>query len=249
VKGVPGTLREGGAAFESTHWSVIIQTAQSQSPEAAQTAMAGFCQTYWPPIYTFLRRRGRSPSDAQDLTQAFFAHLLGENTLSRASREKGRLRTFLLGSLQHFLANDHAYAQAQKRGGGKQIVSMDDHLIEAEAAMLGLPQADPASVYDRQWAARLVSHAWDQLNIAMLKEGKAKLIEALKPFVMGGTVTPPDQEHAAASLGMPISTFRNALRRLRVRYREGLRTEVGRTVSDPSEIDAEMDYLFRLLVS
>ena len=249
VKGVPGTLQEGGAAFASTHWSVVLLTAQSQSPEAAQAAMTSFCQTYWPPLYTFLRRRGRAPSDAQDLTQAFFAHLLEQNTLARASREKGKLRTFLLGSLQHFLANEHAYHQAFKRGGGRQIVSMDDHLIEAEAAMLHATRADATNGYDRQWAANLVSRAWDQLYEAMVAEGKRALIDALKPFVVGGAAAPPEQEQVAAHLQMPISSFRNSLRRLRLRYREGLRTEVARTVSDSSEIDEELRYLFRLLVS
>ena len=249
MKGVPGTLQEGGVAFASTHWSVVLLTAQSQAPEAAQAAMTGFCQTYWPPLYTFLRRRGRSPSDAQDLTQAFFAHLLEQKTLSRASSEKGKLRTFLLGSLQHFLANEHAYDQAAKRGGGQQIVSMDDHLIEAEAAMLSAGQADAATGYDRQWAANLVSRAWDQLHRDMVAEGKRELIEALKPFVVGGTDSPPDQEQTAAQLQMPISTFRNSLRRLRQRYRESLRAEVAATVSNVSEIDEEMRYLFRVLVS
>ena len=249
VKGVPGTLQEGGAAFASTHWSVVLLTAQSQAPETAQAAMTGFCQKYWPPLYTFLRRRGRSPSDAQDLTQAFFAHLLEQNTLTRASREKGRLRTFLLGSLQHFLANEHAHVQAAKRGGGKQIVSMDDHLIEAEAAMLHTAQTDATNGYDRQWAASLVGRAWDQLHRDMVAEGKRGLIEALKPFVVGGTASPPDQEQAAAQLQIPISTFRNSLRRLRLRYRESLRAEVVRTVSNVSEVDEEMRYLFRVLVS
>ena len=249
MKGVPGTLQEGGVAFASTHWSVVLLTAQSQAPEAAQVAMTGFCQTYWPPLYTFLRRRGRSPSDAQDLTQAFFAHLLEQNTLARASREKGRLRTFLLGSLQHFLANEHAYAQAAKRGGGQQIVSMDDHLIEAEAAMLHTAQTDATNGYDRQWAADLVSRAWDQVHRDMVAEGKRELIEALKPFVVGGTESAPDQEQTAAQLQMPISTFRNHLRRLRLRYRESLRAEVIRTVSNVSEAEEEMSYLLRVLVS
>ena len=249
MKGVPGTLQEGGAPFASTHWSVVLLTAQSQAPEAAQAAMTGFCQTYWPPLYTFLRRRGRSPSDAQDLTQAFFVHLLEQNTLSRASSEKGKLRTFLLGSLQHFLANEHAYDQAAKRGGGQQIVSMDDHLIEAEAAMLHTAQTDATNGYDRQWAANIVSRTWDQLRREMMAEGKRELIEALKPFVMGGTDSHPDQEQTAAQLGVPISTFRNSLRRLRQRYRESLRVEVATTVSSVSEVDEEMRYLFRVLVS
>ena len=242
-------MQEGGAAFASTHWSVVLLTAQSQSPEAAQAAMARFCQSYWPPLYTFLRRRGRSPGDAQDLTQAFFAHLLEQNTLARASREKGRLRTFLLGSLQHFLSNERAHQQALKRGGGQQMVSLDDHLVEAEAAMLGPAPLDAAVGYDRQWAASLVSRAWDQLHRDMVAEGQEKLFGTLKPFVIGGSAAPPDQAQTASQMQMPISTFRNSLRRLRLRYRESLRAEIARTVSNVSEIEEEMQYLFRLLVS
>ena len=249
VKRVPGTLQEGGAIFASTHWSVVLLTAQSQTPEAAQAAMASFCKSYWPPLYTFLRRRGQSPGDAQDLTQAFFAHLLEQNTLARASREKGRLRTFLLGSLQNFLAKERTYQQAKKRGGGYQVVSLDDHLIDAEAAMLDPTQPDAAVSYDRQWAASLVSHAWDQLHRDMVAGGQSKLFEALKPFVIGGSAPPPGQEEIAAQLEMPISTFRNALWRLRLRYRESLRAEIARTVSSASEIEEEMQYLFRVLAS
>ncbi len=249
VKGVPGTLREGGAAFASTHWSVVLLAAQSQPPVTAQAALTNFCQAYWPPLYTFLRRRGHSPTDAQDLTQAFFVHLLEQNTLARASREKGRLRTFLLGSLQHFLANEHDRAQAFKRGGGKQIVSMNDQLVEAEAAMLATVPGDEAGRYDHHWAASLVQRAWEQLDAAMVAEGKKELIEALKPFVVGGAVAPPDQHDVAARLRMPISTFRNSLHRLRQRYRESVRSEVARTVTGPSEIDEEMHYLVRVLLA
>lgn len=169
--------------------------------------------------------------------------------LARASREKGRLRTFLLGSLQNFLANEHVYQQAFKRGGGKQVVSMDDHLVEAEAAMLNTTSSDAMSSYDRQWAANLVSRVWDRLYDAMVAEGKKGFIDAFKPFVVGGTATPPDQTQAAAQLQMPISTFRNALRRLRLRYREALRAEVAATVSTSAEIDEELNYLFHLLAS
>ena len=159
------------------------------------------------------------------------------------------MRTFLLGSLRHFLANEHTYQQAFKRGGGKQIVSMDDHLIEAEAAMLNAGQDDATNEFDRQWAADLVSRAWDHLHRDMIAEGKQELIDVLRPFVVGGTNDPPEQEQAAARLQMPISTFRNALRRLRLRYREILRAEVARTLSDTAEIDEELHYLFRLLLS
>ena len=249
VKSVPGTLQEGGAPFEPTHWSVIMLAAQSQSPEAAQAALAKFCQAYWPPLYTFLRRRGHVPSDAQDLVQAFITHLFEQKTLARASQDKGRLRTFLLGSLQHFLANEHDHSQALKRGGGKQIVSMDDRLFAAEAAVVASSQMDESTGYDKNWAATLVSQAWERLHRTMVLEGKKELIDALRPFVVGGATVPPSQEVVAARLGLPISTLRSSLLRLRRRYRDILRDEVARTVADPAEIDEEMHHLFRVLLA
>ena len=249
VKPLPGTLQEGGAAFASTHWTVVLLAAQSQTPEAAHAALTSFCQTYWPPLYTFLRRRGHASADAQDLVQAFFAHLFEQKTLARASQEKGRLRTFLLGSLQHFLANEYDRAQTLKRGGGKQIVSMDDRLFAAEAAIVASGDLDETSRYDKHWAAALISQTWERLHATMVLEGKKELIEELRPFVVGGTAALPSQDEAADRLRLPISTFRNSLLRLRKRYREALREEVARTVADDAEIDDEMHYLFRVLLA
>ena len=141
------------------------------------------------------------------------------------------------------------YAQADKRGGGKQIVSMDDQLIEAEAAMLTRPQGDETNGYDHQWAANLVRRAWDQFHRAMVAEGKRELIEALKPFVVGGSVSPPSQEQTAAQLRMPISTFRNSLRRLRQRYRESIRAEVASTVSNARRSMKRCTTFFECLLS
>ncbi len=169
--------------------------------------------------------------------------------MSRADREKGRLRTFLLGSLQHFLANEYDHANRLKRGGGKQIVSMDDYLVEAEAAMLVDAEGDATASYDQTWAATLVQQAWEHLRAASAAEGKTEWLEALKPFVVGGSADPPSQPQVAARLGVPVSTIQTWLHRLRQRYREALRLEVARTVSDSSEIDEELQYLYRLLMS
>ena len=249
VKAVPGTLQEGGAPFRSTHWTVVLLAARSQSEEAARAALANLCQTYWPPLYTFLRRRGRSPSEAQDLTQSFVAHLIESNTFAHAVPGKGQLRTFLLGSLQNFLANEHDRATALKRGGGQPVVSLDDHLVEAEAALGTVVRGEESKGYDRHWAANLVGRAWTELYRALVAEGKRDWAEAFKPFLLGGAVPLPPQEDLAARLGMPIATFRNALWRLRQRYRENIRAEVARTVGDPSQIDEEMRYLLQVLLS
>ncbi len=249
MRQVPGTLHGGGAPFEQTHWTLVHEAAQSESPEAAERALTSFCQAYWPPLYAFLRRRGYPPADAQDLTQAFFAHLLEQNTLSRATPDKGRLRTFLLGSLQHFLANDYDRANALKRGGGKQIVSIEDHLVEAEAAVLVGAEQDESGWYDQTWAATLVSRAWARLQESFAREGKADWLAALKPFVVGGTPNPPSHNEVAEQLNVPSSTLRTWLQRLRQRYREALRSEVARTVPNSADVDDELQYLYRVLMS
>ncbi len=249
VKGVPGTLQEGGVAFASTHWTMVSLAAGSQSPEDAQAALAAFCEAYWPPIYTFLRRRGYTPNDAQDLTQGFFANLLQRNFLSRADRDKGRLRTFLLGSLQHYLANEHDRTRTIKRGGGQQIVSMDEHLAETEAALVVTHNLGITGSYDQTWAATLMTRAWEQLQDALVTEGQTRWLEELKPFLIGGETAPPRPQEVATRLNVSVDTLRSALRRLRERYRELIRLEVARTVASPAEIDEELNYLYRLLLA
>ena len=215
--------------------------------ESSQEALSGFCEAYWPPLYTFLRHRGFSSADAQDLVQGFFAHLLEQNTLTRADQQKGRLRTFLLGSLQNFLYNEYDRARALKRGGGRQVVSIEEHLPEAEAAMTATAHLSDAGCYDLVWASTIVSRAWQSLQSEFVAEGKAEWLEELRPFVAGGSVTPPNQEQAAARLGVPIATLRTWLSRLRQRYRQSLRTEVASTVSDPEDVDAELRHLYQIL--
>jgi RNA polymerase sigma-70 factor (ECF subfamily) len=211
--------------------------------------MADFCQAYWAPIYAFLRHRGRSSSDAQDLTQAFFVHLLEHNTLSRADRAKGRLRTFLLGSLQNFLANEYDRTQTLKRGGGRQILSLDENFAEAEASIRAAEGMDGPTSFDLTWASNVVKRAWQQLQDAFAAEGKMQWLQELRPFIAGGSGTPPPQDEVAARLGVPVATLRTSLMRLRQRYREALRCEVASTVSDPAEVDEELQYLYRILIA
>jgi DNA-directed RNA polymerase specialized sigma24 family protein len=249
TKSVPGTLQEGGASFRTTHWTLILRAAQNESTESVQQALSAFCEAYWPPLYAFLRHRRYTSTDAQDLVQAFFAHLLAQNTLSRADQAKGRLRTFLLGSLQNFLINEHDRARALKRGGEYEILSFDQHLPEAEAAMSGTAQLNDEICYDLTWASNVVRRSWQHMHEVWTAEGKAKLLEELKPFVAGGMTTVPGQEDVAARLGVPIATLRTWISRLRQQYRDSLRTEVAGTVSDPADVDEELRYLYRLLMS
>src|SRR5947208_11681833 len=200
MKPIPGTLQEGGAAFQSTHWTLVLRARQSDPTETARKALSDFCEAYWPPLYAFLRLRGHASPEAQDLVQGFFAHLLEQNTLSRADQEKGRLRTFLLGSLQNFLFNEYDRAHALKRGGGKQILSIDEHLPEAEAAMMDTTHLSDSRSYDLAWASNIVKRAWQHLEREFEVEGKKEWLEVLRPFVAGGGKTPLNQEEPATKL-------------------------------------------------
>jgi RNA polymerase sigma-70 factor (ECF subfamily) len=248
VKPIPGTLQEGGAAFQTTHWTVVLRVREAESVQSAQ-ALATFCEAYWPPLYAFVRRRGYSPPDAQDLVQGFFGYVLAKETLSRADREKGRLRTFLLTSLQNFLMDERDRSRTKKRGGGHQIVSIDEHLVEVEASMMDTAHLSDSRCYDLVWASNIMKRAWQHLENAFEAEGKAKQFDVLRPFVSGGESMSPNQEEAAEKLGVPIATLRTWLSRVRQRYREALRMEVGSTVSDPADVDQELRYLYQILMA
>jgi DNA-directed RNA polymerase specialized sigma24 family protein len=227
----------------------VFRAREEDSTESSQQALSGFCEVYWPPLYSFLRHRGFSSADAQDLVQGFFAHLLEQNALTRADQQKGRLRTFLLGSLQNFLYNEYDRARALKRGGGRQVVSIEEHLPEAEAAMMATAHLSDTACYDLVWASTIVSRAWQNLETAFVAEGKAEWLEELRPFVAGGSVRPLNQEEAAVRLGVPIATLRTWLSRLRQRYRESLRMEVASTVSNPADVDQELQHLYQILMA
>jgi DNA-directed RNA polymerase specialized sigma24 family protein len=248
-KAIPGTLQEGGASFQTTHWTVVLQASKPDSDESARKALAAFSEAYWPPLYSFVRRRGYSPADAQDIVQAFFVHLFEQNTLSRADREKGRLRTFLLGSLQNFLLKQRDRMRAIKRGGNHQLVSFDLHLPEAEAAMRATPHLNGVNSYDVAWASGIVTRAWTNVRERFVTEGKGEWIDELRPFVAGGTVIPPNQEEVAKRLGATVENLRVWLSRLRQRYRHALRTEVASTVSNPADVDDELHYVYQILTS
>jgi len=249
MKPIPGTLQNGGAAFQTTHWTLVLRARQSDSTETERKELSNFCEAYWPPLYSFLRHRGHASAEAQDLVQGFFAHMLEQDTLSRADQNKGRLRTFLLGSLQNFLCNEYDRTRALKRGGDRQIVSIEEHLPEVEASMMETAYVSDSRSYDLVWASHVVKRAWQHLETAFEAEGKAEWLEVLRPFVAGGGRTPLSQEEAAAKLGVPIATLRTWLSRLRRRYREALRMEVASTVSDPAEVDQELHYLYQILTA
>lgn len=244
----PGTWQNAEAGFHTTHWSVVTVATQSPFSEAARQALSDLCQAYWPPLYAFLRRRGYPPSDAQDLTQGFFAFLLEHEVFSQADRQKGRLRTFLLRALQNFVADEYDRAQRLKRGGGQQMVCFDHHLSEVEAIVAAPTPLDATGCYDRLWSCAMINQAWERLHREYDAAGKGQLLEELKPFLIGATAQ-PSQKAVADRLGLPPVALRKALLALRQRYREVLRMAVAATVSDPAEVNEELHYLYRLLLS
>lgn len=249
MQNVKGTRLNSGIGFQTTQWGMVLAAGQSCVPEATQQALAGFCQVYWPPLYAFLRHRGYPSVEAQDLTQGFFVHLLEHNILNRVDRNKGRLRTFLLRALGNYLANEYDRSQALKRGGGREIIPLHEHLVEAEAAFITTSVFDESACYDRTWVSTLINRAWRQLQQEYDAAGKAHLLEHLAPLLLGGTAPPPRPEEVAERLNLPHATLRTSLLTLRRRYRELLRAEISRTVDDPTQVEEEMRYLFHLLSS
>jgi DNA-directed RNA polymerase specialized sigma24 family protein len=248
TKRVPGTLQEGGAPFQTTHWTVVLQAAKADSDESRK-ALATFSEAYWPPLYTFVRRRGYSAADSQDIVQDFFFHLLEKDTLSRADQEKGRLRTFLLGSLQNFLLQQRERLHAIKRGGDQQLVSFDLHLPETEAAMHATAHLRDVNSYDIAWASSIVSRAWKKVRERFAAKGKREWVDELRLLVAGGTAAPPNPQEIAKRLGTSVENLYVSLSRLRQIYRHALRAEVASTVSNPKDIDDELHYVYRVLTS
>ena len=248
VKAVPGTLREGGAPFATTHWSVVAACAFDD--ETAQEGLAQLCRDYWPPLYTFVRRRGYRPADAQDLVQGFFAHLIQSKAYAQTDRNKGKFRSFLLASLKHYLSDVWDRERALKRGGTYEFVLLDEELETVESLWTREPATttlDDDEHYERRWAAVLVARALDRLG-AEFTGPKAGLFRELKPFLSGGTSL-PRQEEIATRLGKPIATLRRDLSRLRARYRERLREEVARTIAATDDVDEELHHLCSVLTA
>jgi RNA polymerase sigma-70 factor (ECF subfamily) len=245
VKATPGTLQEGGASFATTHWSVVAQSALTDVPDATD-ALARLCETYWPPIYSFVRRRGYAPPDAQDLTQSFFAYFLRTKAYARTDQLHGKFRSFLLASVKNFLANDWDRAQTIRRGGDYQFVPLDQKTAEALYDTAGASGSTAERLFDSRWAKTLAGGALNCLRDELRAEGKLELFEQLKTFLVGDSLL-PSYDEASARTGVPRATVKTQVHRLRQRYREIVRREVARTVSSPHEIDDELHYLYSVL--
>jgi RNA polymerase sigma-70 factor (ECF subfamily) len=236
----------GGAGFTSTHWSLVLQAADSQSPSVSE-ALERLCRAYWPPIHTYLRRNGYPPEDARDLTQSFFAHLLERRALRIADPERGRFRSFLLGSLKYFLAHERERVQAQKRGGNVPLFSLDELGPEEGAAPEVADGLSPEAAFDRRWALEQIERALQRLREGYSTEGRGPLFDLLKDYVWG--------EHndltlaqIAARLDLTEEAVKKAVQRLRARLQTALRQEIGQTLSSPDQIDEELRHLRQALL-
>ena len=245
MRPTPGTLRDGGASFATTHWSIVAQSALTNLPEAAN-ALAELCETYWPPIYSFVRRRGYAPADAKDLTQSFFAFFLENKAYVHTDRLHGKFRSFLLASVKNFLADNWDRKQAVRRGGGFQIISFDQETAEAFYDAASASDATAERIFELRWAKSLTAGALDSLREELRAEGKLKFFEQLQNFVTGGSIL-PSYDEASARMDLPRATVKTHVHRLRQRYREIVRREIGRTVSSPHEVDEEVRYLCDVL--
>lgn len=233
----------GAGAFAATRWTLVLSAARGSDTPRAAAALAELCRIYWYPLYAFLRRRGHSAHEAEDLTQEFFARLLDKHFLADVDPRKGKFRSFLLVALQHFLANERDRARAQKRGGGQAVVSLDGLTAETRYHLEPADELTPERLFEKQWALTLLEQVLTQLHAEFAADGKTDLFQNLKGYLTGAATSP--YAEVAARMGLTEGAVKVAVHRLRRRYREVLRAEIAHTVSDPSEIDDEIRYLLQ----
>ena len=239
-----GNAYHAAAAFTTTHWSVVLE-AQGESP-AAHEALEKLCRTYWRPIFAFLRRQGIGPAEAEDITQGFFAELLERRSLDAVRKEKGRLRSFLLGGLKYFLANEQRRAMAIKRGKGQRLIPLNE--LHAEDR-IDIEPADPMTaemIYERRWALTVLERVLSRLKDEYRATGNAALFDALKELLPDEPGS-PSQAEIAARLSMTENAVRQAFYRFRQRYQAILREEIANTVATPGDIEDELRHLITVL--
>ncbi len=236
------SIQPGPREFATTRWS-LVRDARGVSPDAEQ-ALAALCQAYWYPLYAFVRRQGKGPHDAQDLTQEFFARLIAKDWLDAVAQEQGKFRAWLLAAMKHFLCNAWDRAHAARRGGGEVLLSIDE--TDAESRYLREPAAaeDAELLYDRRWALTLLERVMARLRDEFSRAGKGNQFEALKGTLTGDA--PPYAEIADA-LGLSEGAVKVAAHRLRERYRAVIRQEIAETVDCETEIEDELRHLLAVL--
>ncbi len=231
-----------GAAFVTTHWSVVLASADTDSPQA-RAALEQLCRTYWYPLYCYIRRRGYGHEDAQDLTQGFLVRWLESKSFARADASKGRLRSFLLAGLNHFLSDQWDRASAQKRGGGRQTLSfMDTQTADDRYRLERMDERSPERLFERRWALTLLDQVLARAEQEFREAGKGEQFQRLRAFLIAGT---GEESYAqvACELGLSREAVKKAVQRMRHRYYELFREEVAHTVADPAQVEEELRYL------
>ncbi len=242
--GIRASEQYRGPGFTTTHWSVVLE-AQGESP-AAQEALEKLCRMYWRPIFAFLRRQGLSSEEAEDITQGFFAQLLERKSFDAVRKEKGRLRSFLLGALKYFLVDEQRRAMAVKRGKGRRLISLDELHAEEQ---INMEPADPITaemIYERRWALTVLERVLSRLKDEYRAAGNAALFDSLKELLPDEPGS-PSQADIAARLGMTENAVRQAFYRFRQRYQSLLREEIAHTVATPGDIEDELRHLIAVL--
>jgi RNA polymerase sigma-70 factor (ECF subfamily) len=232
------------AVFATTHWSVVLE-AQGESP-AAQKALEKLCRTYWRPIYGYVRRHGVGTEDAEDLTQGFFALLLERKDLNSVRKEKGRLRSYLLASVKHFLADESRRAMALKRGKGQRLIPFDD---VQEGQRIELERCDRLTadqIYERRWAFTVLEHVMARLREEYRSAGNERFFDQMKKMLMDESDR-PSQAQVASEYEMTENAVKQASYRFRQRYQTLLREEIAHTVAMPSDVEDELRYLIAVV--
>ena len=244
----PGAVAQ--PLFATTHWSVVLASADQDSPQAA-AALEQLCRTYWYPLYVYVRRRGYVAEDAQDLTQEFFALLLRKDYFRLADPRRGKFRTFLLHAFEHFVINEWKHAQRAKRGGGATFLSLDAEQTEQRYAKEPATAMTPERAYEKRWAITLLDRVLALLREEYARAAKERLFDELASLLWGKDTSSNSGSCAAVGqrLGMTEAAVRVALHRLRKRYGELLRTEIAQTVASPAEVDEELKYLLGVVSS
>ncbi len=235
-----------GGVFATTHWSVVLAAGPRDTPQSA-AAREKLCRSYWYPLYAYVRRRGFSPEDAQDLTQEFFARFLGGDSMRRADRRRGRFRSYLLGAFNHLLSDEWDRSHRLKRGGQVCQVPLDAASGEARYALEPADERSPDRLFERRWALALLAEVWRQLEQEYEAAGKERIFARLSVFLTGEAEE--GYRPAAEELGMTEGATRVAVHRLRQRYGELFREAVADTVEHPEEIADEMRHLVSVLSS
>ena len=237
----------GPREFNTTHWTLVGAAQSDQASRTqARTALEALCRAYWYPLYAFVRNRGYASADAQDLTQSFLARFIDSGGFASADRERGRFRTYLLGAMKHFLANEWHRARRLKRGGAVTFLEWDALAPEARYALEPQHTTDPDTAFDLQWALELTARAREALRLEWVARGKGPIFDTLQASLSGDL---PGPGNIAKRLGMTEGAVKVAVHRLRQRYREHLRAGIAETVASESEIDDEMRHLIAVLRS